>query len=102
MKKKQLKLEDLRGFIDCFDPENRHKRKATWNGDKNPDCRWRVYSYDELVSRDKASLDIFWLMDASLADLDNLPEPDVLAEEITENLEAGLASYREVAAALRG
>ena len=100
LKKKQLKLEDLRDFIECFNPEKRHKRKATWDADSNPEGRWRVYSYDELVSRDKTSLDIFWLKDASLADLDNLPEPDVLAEKIIDNLEAGLASFREVAAAL--
>lgn len=100
LKRKQLKLEDLRGFIECFNPEKRHKRTVTWDEEKNPEGRWRVYSYDELVSRDKTSLDIFWLKDASLADLDNLPEPDILAEEIIDNLEAGLASFREVAAAL--
>ena len=49
---------------------------------------------------DKISLDIFWLKDKSLADLDNLPEPDVLAGEIIENLEAGLNSFREIAATL--
>ncbi len=42
------------------------------------------------------SLDIFWLKDKSLADLDNQPEPDVLAEEIIENIEAGLNSFKEV------
>ena len=51
---------------------------------------------DELTYRDKTSLDIFWLKDKSLTDLDNLPEPDVLAAEIIENLEAGLSSFREV------
>ena len=52
-------------------------------------------------ARDKTSLDIFWLKDKSLTDLDNLPEPDDLAEEIIENLEAGLNSFREVLAGLR-
>ena len=54
----------------------------------------------ELTARDKTSLDIFWLKDKSLTDLDNLPEPDELAEEIIENLEAGLASFRQVLAGL--
>jgi len=36
----------------------------------------------------------------SLADLDNLPEPDQLALEIIDNLEAGLNSFKEIAAAL--
>ena len=53
-----------------------------------------------MIARDKTSLDIFWLKDKSLADLDNLPEPDVLAEEIIENMEAGLNSFREVLGAL--
>jgi type I restriction enzyme M protein len=48
----------------------------------------------------KTSLDIFWLKDDSLADLDNLPEPADLAEEIIENLEGGLASFRAVTASL--
>ena len=54
----------------------------------------------EILFRDKTSLDIFWLKDKSLSDLDNLPEPDVLAEEIIDNLEAGLNSFRTVLAAL--
>jgi len=49
---------------------------------KNPDGRWRKFSYDELIARDKTSLDILWLKDKSLTDLDSLPEPDDLAEEI--------------------
>lgn len=53
------------------------------------------------MTRDKASLDLFWLKDSSLTDLDNLPDPDVLAEEIIENLEAGLESLRSVLAGLR-
>ena len=53
-----------------------------------------------LKARDKTSLDVFWLRDKSLTDLDNLPEPDELAEEIIENLEAGLNSFREVLAGL--
>ncbi|PIV22218.1 MAG: DNA methyltransferase, partial [Hydrogenophilales bacterium CG03_land_8_20_14_0_80_62_28] len=58
------------------------------------------FSYEQIIARDKTSLDIFWLKDKNLADLDNLPEPDVLALEIIENLEAGLNSFREVATAL--
>jgi hypothetical protein len=66
----------------------------------NPEGRWRKFSYEELKARDKTSLDVFWLRDKSLTDLDNLPEPDELAEEIIENLEAGLDSFRQVLAGL--
>jgi len=100
LKKKPMRYEDLEDFIKCYNPENRHKRKQTWNEKKNPEGRWRKFDYEELTSRDKTSLDIFWLKDKSLTDLDNLPEPEELAEEIIENLEAGLNSFREVLANL--
>ena len=96
LKKKTMQYQDLTDFIACYNPINRHERKATWDADKNPEGRWRKFSYEELIARDKTSLDIFWLKDKSLTDLENLPEPDELAEEIIENLEAGLASFREV------
>lgn len=100
LKKKPLRYEDLTDFIACYNPANRHQRADTWHAESNPDGRWRKYSYEELVARDKTSLDVFWLKDKSLTDLDNLPEPDELAEEIIENLEAGLNSFREVLAGL--
>lgn len=92
--------QNLRKFIGCYHPADRHKRKETWHAEKNPTGRWRKYSYAELAARDKTSLDLFWLKDDSLADLDNLPEPADLAEEIIENIEAGLNSFRIVAARL--
>lgn len=101
LKKKSMRFDDLRDFIACYNPENRHARKETWNEQTNPEGRWRKFTYDQIVARDKTSLDIFWLKDKSMADLDNLPEPDELAEKIIENLEAGLDSFREIAAALR-
>jgi type I restriction enzyme M protein len=100
LKKKPLRFEDLSDFIACYNPENRHRRQEAWDEARNPDGRWRKFSYEEIIGRDKTSLDIFWLKDKSLADLDNLPEPDELAEEIVENLEAGLNSFREILAAL--
>lgn len=100
LKKNPLKLEDLRDFITCYNPANRHKRQETWN-EANPDGRWRKFNYEEIIARDKTSLDITWIKDKSLADLDNLPDPDELAEEIVENLEAGLESFRTIIASLK-
>jgi len=103
LKKKPLQLEDLRDFITLYNPENRNKRKETYSEDTSAtlgtgsEGRWRKFSYSEIIARDKTNLDIFWLKDKSLADLDNLPDPDVLANEIIENIEAGLESFREVA-----
>ncbi|HAI59078.1 MAG TPA: DNA methyltransferase, partial [Xanthomonadaceae bacterium] len=62
--------------------------------------RFRYFPYEQLVARDKASLDVFWLRDDSLERLDDLPQPDVLQQEIIEHLEAALSAFRDVAAAL--
>jgi hypothetical protein len=62
----------------------------------------KIYECDDLVARDKASLDIFWLKDESLADSDNLPPPEVIAQEIVDDLEAALEQFRLIAADLNG
>ncbi len=95
LKKKPMQLEDLKEFIELYNPKNRNKRKETWC-EENEEGRWRKYSYEDIIARDKTNLDIFWLRDKSLTDLDNLPDPDILAAEIIENLEAGLESFREI------
>jgi type I restriction enzyme M protein len=66
------------------------------------ESRWRSYTYDELIARDKTNLDIFWLKDESLEDTDNLPAPAVLAAEIVEQLEAALEEFRAVEEVLVG
>ncbi len=99
LKTNPLKRADLDEFVRLFNPANRHDRKPTW-GEAAPDGRWRAYTYDELAARDKVSLDIFWLKDQSLTDSDNLPPPDVIAQEIVEDLEAALEQFRLIAADL--
>ncbi len=99
LKKDPLEAEDLEDFIECYNPIDRHKRKETWS-DSNPDGRWRKFSYNDIIARDKTSLDITWIKDKSLVDLDNLPDPDELAQDIIENLEAGLESFKAVINAL--
>lgn len=101
LKKNPLKLNDLRDFITLYNADNINKRKETYHADTNPEGRWRKFGYDEIIARDKTSLDITWLKDKSLADLDNLPDPDVLALDIVENIEAGLASFRAIIEGLK-
>lgn len=93
-----LKLDDLKDFIARYNPTNRNKRKETFNSE-NPEGRWRKFTYDEIIARDKTSLDITWLKDKSLADLDNLNNP-YAGIDIVENLEAGLESFRAIIASL--
>ena len=87
--------------MDCYKPEKRHARKATW-GESNPEGRWRVFDYDELAKRDKVNLDIFWLKDKSLEESDDLPEPDVLAQEIADDLQTALEQLTAIAEKLKG
>jgi type I restriction enzyme M protein len=92
LKQNPLSYEALKDFISSYNPANRHDRVETE--------RFHKFSYDELVARDKASLDIFWLRDESLEDADNLPPPAVIAAEIVEDLEAALAQFAGIAASL--
>jgi len=72
---------------------------SVWS-EENPDGRYRCFTYSQIKERDKTSLDIFWIKDKSLADLDSLPDPDVLAGEIIDNLETAMESFREIMEAL--
>jgi type I restriction enzyme M protein len=100
LKQNPLTRQDLDEFVSCYHPENRHERTPIWSPE-NPDGRWRCFTIDELMARDKVNLDIFWLRDQSLEDSANLPDPDVLAEEIVEDLRAALAQFEEIVADLR-
>jgi len=91
-----MKFDDLADFIQCYNPLNINLRKETYHPETNPEGRWRKFSFEDIQKRDKTSLDISWLKDKSLTDLDNLPDPDVLANDIIENLEAGIASFKEI------
>ncbi|MBQ4644765.1 MAG: SAM-dependent DNA methyltransferase [Clostridia bacterium] len=92
LKQHPMTDEDLADFIKCYTPENRHMRSETWS-EENPDGRWRKFKVDDIFARDKTSLDIFWIKDKSLADLDNLPDPDVLASDIIDNLQSAIDSF---------
>ncbi len=95
LKQNPLGDGDLRDFVSCYNPANRHQRRETWS-ETNPDGRWRRFGIDEILKRDKTSLDIFWIKDKSLADLDNLPDPESLADDIIENLQSALESFQEL------
>ena len=94
LKTNPLRYEDLKDFIKCYNPENRMERKETE--------RFKAFTYDELMQRDKVSLDIFWLKDESLEDSENLPSPDIIASEIVENLESALEQFNGIYEDLEG
>jgi hypothetical protein len=95
LKTKRMTRADLDEFVACYKPGERQKRKATWSG-KNPEGRWRPFTYDEIVARDKVSLDLFWLRDESLEDSANLPDPHILAQEIADDLRSALGQIEDI------
>ena len=101
LKTSPLQRSDLNEFVACYNAENRHEREPTWS-EEDPDGRWRAFTYDELMQRDKASLDIFWLRDESLEDSADLEDPDVIAAEIAEDLRAALEEFETIQADLTG
>ncbi|WP_295093311.1 class I SAM-dependent DNA methyltransferase [Ruminococcus sp.] len=100
LKQHPMAEADLEDFVKCYNPENRYARTETWS-DTNPEGRFRKYSIDDILKRDKLSLDIFWIKDKSLADLDNLPPADELADDIIENLQGALEIFKELKSAIK-
>ncbi|MXX44189.1 MAG: SAM-dependent DNA methyltransferase [Acidimicrobiales bacterium] len=92
LKQNPLTRADLDEFVACYRADARHKRTESE--------RFKRYAYDELIARDKVSLDLFWLRDESLEDAHSLPPPSVLAAEIAEDLEAALAEIQALADSL--
>ena len=93
LKEKTLQRSDLDGFVECYNSANRHERKESE--------RSKAFAYGELVKRDKANLDIFWLKDDALEDSANLPAPGIIAREIVDDLEAALEQFSAIAEDLK-
>ena len=93
LKENTLKRSDLDDFVACYNPKNRHERKESE--------RFKSFAYEELTKRDKLNLDIFWLKDESLEDSANLTDPDIIAQEIVEDLEAAVSQFATIAADLK-
>lgn len=89
LKQRPLAISDLEDFITLYHAKEREETE-----------RFKYFNYDQLITRDKVSLDIFWLKDDSLDDLDNLPSPAILQQEIIDHLEAALQAFKDVAVGL--
>ncbi len=101
LKTNPLARDNLDEFVECFHADNCFERTSTWSS-TNEFGRWRSFTYEELMARDKVNLDIFWLPDTSLEDSAHLPDPDVLATEIMEDLRSALAQFESIEEDLDG
>jgi len=93
LKENTLKRSDLDDFVACYNPKNRHQRKKSE--------RFKSFTYDELTKRDKVNLDIFWLKDDALEESANLPAPEIIAADITADLEAAMEQFATIAEDLK-
>jgi len=93
LKQNQLRRHHLDDFVSCYLPGKPRSERVETE-------QFKSFTYDELIARDKANLDITWLRDESLEDMDNLPAPEIIAREIVEDLTAALVEFEAVAAAL--
>lgn len=96
LKTKTMTRADLDEFVACYRPGDIHNRKQTWSEKKNPEGRWRSFTFEEIAARDKCSLDLFWLRDESLEDSASLPDPNILAQEIADDLRSALAQIEDI------
>ncbi|WP_433811343.1 N-6 DNA methylase [Flavobacterium johnsoniae] len=94
-KKNPISYKFLKDFVKCYNASDINNRVETWN-EKLLEGRWRKYSYDQIMARDKTNFDIFWLKDDGLVDFENLPEPDILINGIIEDLESALQNFKTV------
>jgi type I restriction enzyme M protein len=78
----------LDDFVAYYNPRNRHNRKESE--------RFKAFTYDELIKRDKVNLDLFWLKDEALEDSANLPAPGIIAADIVADLEAALEQFAAI------
>ena len=99
LKTRRMTRADLDEFVACYRPCARQTREATWS-EQTPDGRWRPCSYDEVIGRDKVSLNLFWPRDESVEDSADLPEPHVLARQIADDLRSALGQMEEILADL--
>ncbi|NIJ55212.1 HsdM family class I SAM-dependent methyltransferase [Dyadobacter arcticus] len=94
-KKNILTYDSLGDFVSSYKPGDRESRNESWSK-SNLDGRWKKFSYDEIIARDKVNLDLFWIKDDNIIDLDNLPDPEDLISEIIENLEIALSNFKSI------
>jgi type I restriction enzyme M protein len=117
LKENTLKRSDLDDFVACYfgrpapvasavSAEKPAKKSAEdsrlYNRhDRKESDRFKSFTYEELIKRDKVNLDIFWLKDEALEDSANLPAPEIIAADIVEDLEAALSQFAAIAQDLK-
>lgn len=114
LKENPLQRSDLEDFVECWfgkggkgEGGKAAKRSggtgsgASSRHERVESERFKAFSYEELLKRDKVNLDIFWLKDEALEESANLPPPDIIAREIVDDLQAALEQFGAIAEDLK-
>ncbi len=105
MKENTLKRSDLDDFVTCYfggkTPKPSSAGASLSRLERKESERFKSFTYDQLIKRDKLNLDIFWLKDEALEESANLPAPEIIAAEITADLEAALEQFATIAEDLK-
>lgn len=97
-----LQRHHLDDFVKCYNAENIAGRVETFDAETNPNGRWRKFSIDEILKRDKTSLDITWIKldsdgeDMTLAQLMDIikAESDAISNAVSQ-LQALISNIEE-------
>jgi type I restriction enzyme M protein len=96
LKQNPLRESDLQDFVDCYRPDDRHHRQETYHAESNPDGRWRRFTYDEVLGRDKTSLDITWIKQGEEREDLSLPELISIIKEKSNNITEAVAELEKL------
>jgi type I restriction enzyme M protein len=96
LKQNPLRESDLQDFVDCYRPDDRHHRQETYHAENNPDGRWRKFTYDEVLGRDKTSLDITWIKQGEESEELSLPELISIIKEKSNNINEAVAELEKL------
>lgn len=98
LKQNPLTEASLDDFVKCYNPKDRYHRVETYNAENNPEGRWRRFSYDDIIIRDKTSLDITWIKQGGEADDRPLAELIADIKEKSQTISSAVAELEKLLA----
>ena len=93
-----MRRSHLDDFVACYNADNINSRTETYNAESNPNGRWRKYTVEELLQRDKTSLDITWIKPTNPIDDITLEELILSIEEKSANISNAVAELKNLLA----
>lgn len=90
-----LKSEHFDDFVKCYADGDLSKRKETYS-EENPNGRWRKFTIEDILARDKTSLDITWMKSDSGTDDYTLAELLDMIKEKSSNIAKAVAELEQL------